>query len=91
MTAPTDSRWLWIEGGLLGLLLTATACGTSSTASSAGPPTATAVANAIKNSSMKNAHFTVQGKAVPQRPRQPDGSLSGRDRYDTQQVSPLVR
>ena len=59
--APTESRWLWIRGGLLGLLLAATACGTSSTAISGGPPTATSVANAIKASSMKNAHFTVQG------------------------------
>src|SRR5580704_9603099 len=61
--APTDSRWLWIGGGLLGLLLAATACGTSSTAISGGP-TATSVANAIKNSSMKNGHFTVQGTLV---------------------------
>ena len=60
-TTPRDSRWLWIGGGLLGLLLAATACGTSSAAISGGAPTATSVANAIKNSSMKNAHFTVQG------------------------------
>ena len=60
-SAPRDGRWLWIGGGLLGLLLAATACGTPSTAISGGPPTATSVANAIKNSSMKNAHFTVQG------------------------------
>jgi len=59
--AATDSRWLWIGGGLLGLLLAATACGTPSTAISGGPPTATSVASAIKNSSMENAHFTVQG------------------------------
>lgn len=58
---PTDSRWLWIAGGLLGLLLVATACGPSSTAISGGTPTATSVANAIKTSSMKNAHFTAQG------------------------------
>ena len=56
-----DGPWRWIGGGLLGLLLAATACGTSSTAISGAPPTATSVANDIKNSSMKNAHFTVQG------------------------------
>lgn len=59
--APGDSRRLWIVGGLVGLLLAATACGSPSTAISGAPPTATSVANAIKNSSMKNAHFTVQG------------------------------
>jgi len=55
------SRWLWIGGGLVGLLLIATACGTSSTAISSSTPTATSVASAIKNSSMMNGHFTVQG------------------------------
>jgi len=59
--AMSDGRRQWIGGGLLGLLLAATACSTSSTAISGGPPTAPSVANAIQHSSMKNAHFTVHG------------------------------
>src|SRR5579872_7409986 len=61
---PRGGRLWKIGGGLFGLLLVATACGTSSTSISGGPPTATSVASAIKDSSMKNAHFTVQGSLV---------------------------
>ena len=58
--ATRHGRLVCLVAGLLALALTGVGCGSPPTSNS-GPPTAASVSKALKNSTMKNGHFTVQG------------------------------